>query len=145
MKRRELFGALGAGAAVVMSTRVMAQDHSQKLGQGIAFPKLLASTANCVAKGQVCLAHCIELLGDGMKVMSACAKSVNQMLTLCSALENLLAQNSNLVPDLVKLTLKACERCAEECKEHVDHHAQCKACYEACVECIKECKALLKA
>ncbi len=101
----------------------------------------LADTASaCVLKGQVCLSHCLTLLAQGDKGMAKCARAVNQMLALCTALQSLSAQGSEFTPALARTAAEACSRCAEACKPHIHHHAECKACYEACQACIKQCK-----
>ncbi len=143
MDRRELLQSAAAITfAAVATTASSAEDHSQHHGHGGSskYQSLISATSDCVAKGQTCLAHCLVLLGSGDKGMADCAKSVNQMLALCAALQNLAAQNSTLTPALAKITLDACNECEKNCKKHADKHAECKACMEACVECSKQCK-----
>jgi Cys-rich four helix bundle protein (predicted Tat secretion target) len=72
--------------------------------------------------------------------MSACAKSVNQMLALCGALQQLANQQSTYLPRLAALAMDACYQCEKECKKHADKHEACKACGQSCVNCAKECK-----
>lgn len=132
--------AAASGAAFAQEMAHAAHDHSHM--HGAPNQGLLGASADCVTKGQSCLAHCLVLLADGDKAMAECAKSVSQTIALCSALESLAAQQSSLVPSLAKVTLQACEDCEKECRKH-EQHAQCKACAESCVACIKECKAVL--
>ncbi len=70
--------------------------------------------------------------------MASCAQNVNQMLTLCGALQPLANQNSKQLPKLAALAMDACNLCAEECKKH-DKHAQYKARGESRAACAKEC------
>ena len=98
-----------------------------------------AAAAHCVTTGQSCLDHCIRLLSAGDKSMADCAKNVNQMLAFCTAVTNLAAQNSVLLPQIAKICVQAGQACADACKQHADHHAECRACYESCVKCAEEC------
>jgi Cys-rich four helix bundle protein (predicted Tat secretion target) len=129
MNRRDSL--IGAGAALFAAAQTsalaqeMVHDHSHMHG-GVA-QGLLTATSDCVVKGQACIAEC--------------AKTVNQTIALCSALQALTAQQSKLVPAMAKLTLEACEICEKECRKH-EKHAECKACAESCVACAKECKAV---
>jgi Cys-rich four helix bundle protein (predicted Tat secretion target) len=156
MNRRFTLGALGAASLAGFASRALAQaaaphDHHHGHGAMPAMPAaagpgykaLQAATATCVADGQTCLAHCIRLLSTGDKSMADCARTVSQLLPLCSALQSLAGQGSPLTPALAKVALDGCSTCAEACKQHVNHHAECKACYESCLECIKQCKAVI--
>ena len=146
MKRREAIVGTGAFLMAAIGTAAMAQgkdaahDHSNM--HGSANGALIAAAAECVVKGQECLAHCLVLLADGDKAMGSCAKGVNQMLAACGALQNLAAQQSTLTPAMAKVALEACQLCEKECRKHEKEHAECKACMESCLNCIKQCKAL---
>lgn len=146
MNRRELLlgGMALAGAALVGNAEAaehdhMAHEHHHALPANAALAK---SAADCIQTGQVCLSHCLILLGDGDKEMAACAKSVSQMLALCGALQQLANQNSKLLPKLAALAEEACNQCEEACKKHAEKHQECKACGERCAACAKECKKL---
>ncbi len=137
MNRRHLLRAAGVAALATLAQSARG-DHASPG----AYAALVATASDCVATGQVCLAHCIRLLSEGDDSLSDCAKSLNQMLALCGALQNLAAQGAPLVPRLAAVTLQACNSCAEACEPHVGHHAECKACYDACQACIKQCKTV---
>jgi Cys-rich four helix bundle protein (predicted Tat secretion target) len=143
MNRRDSL--IGAGAALFAAAQTsalaqeMVHDHSHM--HGTPFQGLLDATSDCVVKAQSCLAHCLVLLADGDKVMAECAKTVNQTIAMCSALQALSAQQSKLVPAMAKLTLEACQICEKECRKH-EKHAECKACADSCADCAKECKAI---
>ena len=142
MNRREaLFGGLAVASAVAMGRTQAAemQHHHHNMS---ANASLVAAAADCVQKGQACLSHCLHLLGQGDKEMAACAKSVNQMLALCGALQSLANQESAYLPKLAATALQACNECEEECKKHADKHEACKACGESCKACAKECKKI---
>ncbi len=146
MNRRELLlgGMALAGAAMVGSAQAAEHDHMAHAHHH-ALPgnaALAASAADCVQKGQVCLSHCLILLGEGDKDMAGCAKSVNQMLALCGALQQLANQNSKQLAKLAAIAMDACLQCEEACKKHAEKHPECKACGESCAACAKECKKL---
>jgi Cys-rich four helix bundle protein (predicted Tat secretion target) len=106
--------------------------------------RALADAAGaCVAKGQVCVNHCLDVSSSGDKDFAACAKSASQMLALCTALQGLANQNSHHVPGLAKVAMAACNECEAQCKKHADKHEPCNACMESCRTCANECKALL--
>lgn len=143
MNRRTLLESLAAAALMAAALPARAEHPAGHEHAGAApYGALQASAADCVAAGQRCLAHCIRLLADGDESMGACAGAVRQMLTLCSALQDLAAQGSTLTPSMAKLALRGCEDCAAACEPHAGHHAECKACMEACEACIRECKAV---
>jgi len=143
MNRRNALAGTAVAIAATLATSAWAQSqHEHHHMHGAPLDNLAAAAADCSAKGQACLAHCLVLLGNGDKVMAECAQSVSQTIALCNALQSLAAQKSPLVAALAKVTLEACQSCEKECRKH-EQHAQCKACAESCVACIKECKAAL--
>lgn len=144
MDRRELLKGAGALALAAMAGSAAAankHEHHQH-GGGATNAKIIETAGVCIEKGQVCLAHCLTLLGDGDKEMAGCAKSVNQMLAICGALQQLAAQQSKHLAATAKIAAKACKECEVECKKHADMHEVCKDCMEACAACRKECEAL---
>ena len=147
MERRELLSAMGGLAIASLGTNAIAAatpsaaDHSHHHHDEGGHSALAAAAADCVTKGNICLAHCLVLLGDGDKGMVQCARSVNQMLAYCGALQKIAAQDSSRTAALAKLTLEVCVECEKECRRHEKKHAECKACADSCAECIKQCKA----
>jgi Cys-rich four helix bundle protein (predicted Tat secretion target) len=106
----------------------------------VANKALVAAASDCVSKGEICLSHCLELLGTGDKSMAACSKSVNEMLAVCGALLSLAAQGAPSLSKLASVALDVCKRCETECRKHV--HSQCKDCAAACAACAAECKKI---
>jgi Cys-rich four helix bundle protein (predicted Tat secretion target) len=142
MNRRDAFATGSAVLLAAVTTTTLAQEHDHSgMHHGGTKKALIAAAADCVVKGQACLAHCLVLLADGDKSMGGCAKMVNQMLAVCGALQNLASQQSPLVPALAKVALDACQQCEQECRKHEGKHAECKACMESCQNCAKQCKA----
>lgn len=151
MERRELFQGAGLMALAGLTTQALAQTAAPASDphahhhhhHGASGPSALTtSAADCLSKGEACLAHCIVLLGDGDKAMAGCAASVNQMLAICTALHKLSAQNASQLKGMARLAASVCDECEKECRKHANKHAECKACADACVECAKQCKAV---
>jgi Cys-rich four helix bundle protein (predicted Tat secretion target) len=151
MERRDiLLGALSL-SALAATTKAFAEDHSahmQAMGMdgmhhhsSARKDKLIAVAADCVAKANICLQHCLVLLGQGQTNMAECAKSSSQVIALCTALEQLAAAESQYLSQLAKVAMAACKDCAEECKK-TESHPECKACKEACEVCYKECQKI---
>ena len=149
MNRRELLLGAVAMTAVVAGSRAMAAEHDHadmhhehehhhdsKLNM-----KLIEATSDCVLKAQICVQHCIVLLGEGDKSMAACAKSASQVEAMCAALQKLAATDAKTLPQMAKLAMEVCKDCEDECKK-TDKHPECKACGEACAACYKECKKI---
>ncbi|MEX8517407.1 MAG: four-helix bundle copper-binding protein [Leptothrix sp. (in: b-proteobacteria)] len=145
MDRRTLFHGATAAALTALAGAAMAADdphaHHHMHGAG-KNQELIATASDCLTKGEACLAHCLVLLGDGDKEMAACARSVNQMLAICTALHKVAVQDGTMLPALAKVAAQTCDACEKECRKHADKHAECKACADSCVACLKQCKAV---
>ena len=128
MNRRHLFAAIPSLALATTS-------FGQKPG---ASPAALAkSAANCIEAGEICLAHCHDMLANS-PAMAACAKTVSEVLAICTALERLAAQNAPTLAKQAAIALDACKRCDAQCRKFAAM-PQCKACADACVACAAEC------
>ncbi|MCC7279974.1 MAG: four-helix bundle copper-binding protein [Chromatiaceae bacterium] len=143
MDRRTALGGLTMLAAAAMAGSASAetpldQEHMHHHGKSNN-QALIDSTGNCMNTGEVCLAHCILLLGEGDKSMAECATNVNQMLSICRALHDLAAQQSPYLPAMARIALDTCKACQDACKQHADKHQECKDCMNAGEVCAKEC------
>ncbi len=146
MNRRELLLGATAFAAAATAGRVFAAEHNHmNMEHTPSHPKLnsnlIAAAADCVLKANICLQHCITLLGEGDKTMAACAKSSSEAIAICTALQQLASADSKQLPKLAKVAMEICKACEEECKK-TERHPECKACKDACIACYKECKAI---
>jgi Cys-rich four helix bundle protein (predicted Tat secretion target) len=141
MNRREL---LLSGVALASATLVGKAQAVEGRAHHHATvnTNLIVATSDCVQKGQICLSHCLMLLGQGDKEMAACAQSVNQMLAVCGALQQLASQESPYLARQAKIAMDVCKQCEDECKKHADKHDACKACMESCEACYNECKKI---
>jgi len=144
MNRRELLLGAAAMAAAATTSRAFAAEpsmHEHHHGMSMRNDGLIGAASDCVLKAQICLQHCLVLLGQGDKSMAACAKSATQVEAMCSALQKLAAAEAKNLPQMAKLAMDVCKECEEECKK-TEKHPECKACMEACAACYKECKKI---
>ena len=141
MDRREMLGSVGALALAALAVDAVAADHDHH-NHGGKYQGLIGTSGDCVRTGEACLSHCLDLLGKGDKEMAACAKSVNDLLAVCGALQRLATTESPLLPKYARLAGEFCEGCEKECRKHEKKHSQCKDCAEACAACLKECRKI---
>jgi Cys-rich four helix bundle protein (predicted Tat secretion target) len=145
--RRSLLAA-GSGLAMVLAGSALARaegehDHHGDHSQGGSSHQVLIDAAlTCVNRGDVCVNHCITLLGTGDTSLEDCLRSVSAMLPMCASLAKLASLDAKRLKDFAKVCIDVCADCEAECKKHAEHHAACKGCMESCGNCIKECKAL---
>lgn len=151
MNRRHLIGT-GVGAAVALgqATRALAaaaevdhskMDHSTMAVANGPYPALAAAAGRCIASGETCLQHCLEMLAAGDRSMAGCAQSVRQMLSGCAALQELAVQKSAFTPRIAAVVFDICRQCESECERHAGTHAVCRACRDDCAACARECAA----
>ena len=103
---------------------------------------LINGASDCIKTGEACINHCLDLLAQGDKEMAACAKSVNELLAVCAALQRLATVDSKFLPKYAKVSAEVCEACEKECRKHEKKHKECKACADSCAACLKECKKI---
>ncbi|HEY1811789.1 MAG TPA: hypothetical protein VGG74_05500 [Kofleriaceae bacterium] len=144
MNRRELIGAgIGLGA-VTWAADALGQPHPASPTD--AKTTVLATLADCIAKGTVCNAHCQTELAQGAKDFVHCATAVMDMLAVVAATQSLISRQSVNAKKLAEVCAAACRECAAACLEHRAHwahgmHLECKACMEACNACAPACAA----
>ena len=140
-RKKFLAGTVSTAIAYSAINQLSAEDHS---GHVPPLPKNLEeaieNASDCIAKGDICKAHCVELMGMGQKNMYECMKSVAEVTALCESFIALASQKSPLTKKLAGICIQACENCKKECMKHAAHHKQCKDCADSCTECIKAMK-----
>lgn len=142
MDRREALaagtGLLAMGIMAANAAEMSSHDHHH---HAAAAPSALAlAAADCLQKGQVCLDHCVQLLGEGDRAMASCAQMVAQMQAVCAGLQRLANARSKYLPQMARLAQEVCRDCEAECRKHADKHAECRACMEGCATCARECQ-----
>jgi Cys-rich four helix bundle protein (predicted Tat secretion target) len=138
MNRRDVI-AVGA-ALVAVSGPAQAQTTHADHHDSAAINQLFDTASNCVKTGLVCIDHCLQAFAAGDSSLAACARAVDQMLSMCGTLAKLASLKSSYLPAMAKVALVVCQDCETECRKHADKHAPCKACAEACAACAAECK-----
>ena len=103
---------------------------------------LFDSANNCIKAGLVCGDHCLREFAAGDVSLAACARAVDEMLSLCGALAKLASLRSSYLLAMAKVALVGCQDCETECRKHAEKHPPCKACAEACAACAAECKRM---
>ena len=99
LNRRELIASAGGAVLLAASTETMAHDH-----EGMAMPsinaKLVETASDCIKAGEACTAHCLSLFASGDTTVAACAKSVDEMLSICGAVQKLASAGSSHLPEM---------------------------------------------
>ncbi|MBF0609946.1 MAG: four-helix bundle copper-binding protein [Magnetococcales bacterium] len=146
MNRRDFITTTGAAAALFLAQAAQAEekpmDHSGHHHPTPPNMALVQSAANCLVTGQVCLQHCMMLLSMGDTSLVECAKSVSDMLAVCTALQQLAVAKSPHLAAMAKVAADVCDACEKECRKHEAKHLQCKACADACKACSIECRKI---
>jgi Cys-rich four helix bundle protein (predicted Tat secretion target) len=148
MQRRALMTAAAAAATAAFGAQAQTKPKPKAAdahahhhhGGGGKYDAIMQSAAHCVMTGEVCLAHCHVVLADGEKEMAECAKSVSELVAVCTALRALAAQESPRLPALAKAAIDTCLACEKECRKHEKKHSQCKDCADACKACADDCR-----
>ncbi|MBI5890407.1 MAG: four-helix bundle copper-binding protein [Nitrosomonadales bacterium] len=147
MNRRDLLLSAVVMAATATTGKSFAAEHEHDhmsmahAHQSTLNEKLIAAASDCVLKANICLQHCLVLLGQGDTEMAACSRSSCQVAAVCSALQQLASADSRHLPKLARAAMDICRECEEECKK-TEKHPECKACKEACAVCYAECKKI---
>ena len=141
-RREILAGAALAGLAVPLVTTARAETGHHHHGKG--HKELTELALACVGYGEACVAHCIQVMGEGDTSLKDCLTSVNEMLPMCAALARYAAVDAKRLKQLARVCIDVCDDCAVECEKHADHE-ECKLCGEACRACIKACEDLVAA
>jgi Cys-rich four helix bundle protein (predicted Tat secretion target) len=140
MHRREVM--IATAALLAASGSAVAQSDHAGHDHGGANP-LFDSANACVKTGLLCLDHCLQSMATGDVSLAGCARSTDQLLSVCGTLAKLAGtKGSPYLPAMAKLALTVCQDCEKECRKHADKHATCKACADACATCAGECKKI---
>jgi len=131
------FNAVLVGFAAAAETAAPASGPEPRSG-------LADAAAGCVAAGDTCLPHCLDLLGKRDTLLAECARTVRQMLVVRSAIGPLADAGSKHREDDARPCVAACIDCEEACK-HAHHHAPSERCADARERTITEAKKVLGA
>ena len=134
MKRRELFAA-GAAVLAATATRVHAHGFDPNFIESLRrdsnpYGLLVTAAGTCIGRGEICLAFCLSLMGEGRTELAGCAH------------QDLAGQQAPLIAETAAVCLEACEACRQACEPYAAQYAKFRACAEACAECELECRAV---
>lgn len=130
-----------AAFAAEKAKQPVGHEHMHDMhGSGKKNQGLIDAAADSVKKGQACLQHCIELLGQGEKELGKCAMVVNDMIAACAAIEQLGNYNSPHLAKMAKVVMDICQDCEKECRKFEKKHEACKISADSCAVCFNECK-----
>lgn len=145
INRRDFIAAASSVAAVGMVAvpgNAVADDDEPHRHRRHHEPKhldLIEAALDCVAKGQACIGHCLDLMASGDTSVAECAKSVNLMTPFCDSFARFAVADSVMLKDMAQMCLKVCDDCEKACHEHEDEHVECYECAEACRNSIRAC------
>jgi Cys-rich four helix bundle protein (predicted Tat secretion target) len=105
MNRRDVITAV---ALVAASGSALAQTHHH---DNAAVRSLFDAADNCVKAGLVCIDHCLQTFAAGDASLAACARAVDQMLSMCGTLAKLASLKSSYLPAMAKVALVGCQDC----------------------------------
>jgi Cys-rich four helix bundle protein (predicted Tat secretion target) len=127
--RREVV--VGA-AAVVAAAALASPARTARGAEAAAAASLSERAGNCVQVGEECLSHCLGMFSSGDTSLAACARSVHEMIPICTALARLASLESKHLKALSGPCATVCESCERECRKHEKDHEVCRACADAC-------------
>ena len=130
-RRRVLASAGVAGLLLPVATlKGAAAEEEHHHHGGAKYQSLIDAGLLCVSRGEVCAAHCIDLLGKGERELADCLASVSAMLPMCAMLARYAALDAPRLKELAKVCIDVCDDCATACDKHAKKHEVCKACKE---------------
>jgi Cys-rich four helix bundle protein (predicted Tat secretion target) len=146
INRRDFTAAASSVAAlgmVAISGNAIADDdgdtHRHHKQHEPKHQDLVDAALECVAKGQACISHCLDLMASGDTSVAECTKSANLMTPFCDTFARFAVADSALLKDMAKMCVMVCENCEKMCHEHEDEHVECFECAQACRNSIKIC------
>lgn len=141
-RRQALLSTFAGAAALSLAGRAVAAEPTG--GHHGAGPNrdVLESALHCARDGEICMAHCLESFSAGDTMLADCARSVAQLVPVCTALAQLAALKSPRLAEFAKAAALVCKDCEAQCRKHADHHDFCKDCADSCLACIKACESL---
>jgi hypothetical protein len=147
-KRRDLVGALGAGAAgLALLARNSAAATDDAEGSPSKHSAMMKdcdeACGHCAAACQQAFHHCITQAASGKLSHAKMAQTVSDCAAFCSLSAELLARQSAFMALSCQACGEACRRCALEC-ESFANDPRMKACMAACQKCVESCRNMVQ-
>jgi len=154
-KRRELLGALGAGAAglAFLNHRAEAAGQAPTIadaheGHDPRHAAILKecdeACGHCEATCNAAFHHCISQSAAGKFEHAKMAQLVIDCAAFCTLSAAMIARHSELMVESCRACAEACHRCAEACGS-AQTDAMMKACATACRQCEETCRKMVHA
>lgn len=96
----------------------------------------------CINAGQLCLQHCLGLLGVGDTALAECARAVSDMIAISQATQSLAAAGAPELKAQAGVAIAVLSRCEDVCRKHSHHHDACRDCATHCAAALKEYRRL---
>jgi hypothetical protein len=147
-RRREIFGALGTGAAglalIAAKSAVADQDSGAEDPKHAGMKKSCCDTCGeCAQACNKAFHHCLEQASGGKPRHAKMAQTVADCAAFCALSSELISRHSMMMALSCRACADACHQCAEEC-ETFDADLDMKACLEACKRCEESCRNMVK-
>jgi len=150
MDRRELLGALGAGA-VGLAALSRGEARADEDHAGHHHDKMqsdcMKACGECARSCNETASHCLEQLREGSgdrKIHAMVHELTMDCQEFCVLSATLIARNSKLMQYSCEACAEACHKCAEACDKHPSAEVV-KECAEKCRACEKSCREMVKA
>jgi Cys-rich four helix bundle protein (predicted Tat secretion target) len=102
----------------------------------------MRAASACITAGQLCLQHCLGLLGVGDVGLADCARAVSDMVAVSQATQALAAAGSPELKAQAGVAVAVLTRCEACCRKHAAHHDACRDCANRCAVALKEYRRL---
>jgi hypothetical protein len=153
MDRREMLGALGGGAAVLLATGQNA--GAQEVGRFKYRSQLDKMHVDCLDACTACSAvcneasqHCLLELQKGSEHREHHARSHHLAMDcalMCSTSATLIARQSPLMAAQCNACAEACRQCGDECEKIQNVAEIMRECTRICRECERTCREMARA
>jgi hypothetical protein len=149
LKRREILGALGTGAA---GLALFSGKNAAAFGQsGTDDPKHAGMKKSCCdACGECAQAcnktfhHCVEQASANKSGHARMAQTVADCAAFCALSAEMISRHSKMMALSCRACADACRQCAKECATF-DTDLDMKICVDACQRCEESCRNMVKA
>jgi hypothetical protein len=152
MFRREMLGAVGAGAAglLAMGGTAQAQEANKYRYRSTLDKTHVDCMDACMACAAVCSEvshHCLEELkkGQGDREFHFRSHDISQDCgDICSLAADFVARQSPLMGEQCNSCADACKRCGDECEKSRSTVEIMKECVRICRECERACREMAR-
>jgi hypothetical protein len=148
MERRELLGALGAGAvgltALARATAAAPPEGHRHLEQ--SHEDCMKACAECARACIETASHCLEQLREGSgdrKIHALVHERTMDCQEFCILSATMILRGSDMMRFSCDACADACRECAEACDQHPASE-MVKQCAEKCRACERSCRNMVK-